>query len=253
MPLLAVTCAVVLVPWDIVPWPTPLPATVQEQVDAAAERGLDGIIVYVARAGKAPASSGSLSLALDKPADFEPDARYSYSNTNYLLLGRILDGALGYPQQRYIEREILAPLGLTHTYPSLGQANERDVVRGYWYGYDDDLTPLDHAVPGGSMVATAQDVGTFPRALNDGSLLSADEQAIYASIYRYGHTGWLPGYYSIARYHADIDAVVVQFVNTTGGDAWRPVEVTGGKALGISNIIYGRIVRILRRQVSPPT
>lgn len=103
------------------------------------------------------------------------------------------------------------------------------------------------------MVATAQDVGTFPRALNDGSLLSADEQAIYASIYRYGHTGWLPGYYSIARYHADVDAVVVQFVNTTGGDAWGPVEVTGGKALGISNIIYGRIVRILRRQVSPPT
>ncbi|MGB8716617.1 MAG: hypothetical protein WCD66_09690, partial [Rhodanobacteraceae bacterium] len=69
----------------------------------------------------------------------------------------------------------------------------------------------------GSMVATAQDVGIFLRALNDGSLLNDDEQAIYSSIYEYGHTGWLRGYYRIARYHKDIDAVVVQFVNTAGG------------------------------------
>ena len=38
------------------------------------------------------------------------------------------------------------------------------------------------------------------------------------SVYVYEHTGLLPGYYSIARYHEDIDTVVIQFVNTTGGD-----------------------------------
>ena len=53
-----------------------------------------------------------LDLVLDKPADFKPDARYGYSNTNYLLLGRILDKALGYSHHQYIENEILAPLGL---------------------------------------------------------------------------------------------------------------------------------------------
>jgi hypothetical protein len=37
-----------------------------------------------------------LELALDGPADFEPDADYSFSNTNYLLIGRILDKVLGY-------------------------------------------------------------------------------------------------------------------------------------------------------------
>ena len=339
MPVVALTCAVILVPWDVVPWITPLPDSVQAQVDVATEHGLDGIIVYVDRAGSAPefyaagwktkatrepadphalfkiasihkmflaaataklAASGRLSLdstladhmpelagrienadritvrmlvrhrsgipdfidqdgfdwfaprtdpnrdlalVLDQPAAFEPDTRYSYSNTNYLLLGRILDRVLGYPNARYIQREILAPLGLTHTYLSLSQADPRDVVSGYWYGYDDDLAYLDD-----SAVATAQDIGTFVRALNDGTLLNDDEQAIYASIYRYGHTGWLPGYYSVARYHAAIDTVVVQFVNTTGGDTWGPMEVTGGKALAVSNIIYGRIVRILRRQ-----
>ncbi len=86
------------------------------------------------------------------------------------------------------------------------------------------------------MVATAQDVGVFLRALNDGSLLNDDEQVIYSSIYEYGHTGWLLGYQSIARYHKDIDTVVIQFVNTTGGET-----------IMISDIVYNRIVRILRR------
>ena len=97
------------------------------------------------------------------------------------------------------------------------------------------------------MIATAQDVGLFLRALNDGSLLNDDEQAIYSSIYEYEHTGWVPGYYSIARYHEDIDTVVIQFVNTTGGDTWGISNITGGKTLGISNIIYNRIVRILHK------
>ena len=87
------------------------------------------------------------------------------------------------------------------------------------------------------MVATAQDVGIFLRALNDGSLLNDDEQTIYSSIYEFGHKGWVLGYQSIARYHKDIDTVVIQFGNTTGGDT----ELT-------SIVVYNRIVKILHRQ-----
>jgi CubicO group peptidase (beta-lactamase class C family) len=187
----------------------------------------------------------TLELVLDEPADFKPDARTSYSNTNYLLIGRILDKVLGYSHQQYIDSEILAPLGLTNTYSLLSQVEYEDVVSGYWYQYDDDLRHLDYLIPGGSMVATAQDVGIFLRALNDGSLLNDDEHAIYSSIYEYEHTGWLPGYYSIARYHKDIDTVVVQFVNTTGGNT-----------IMISAIVYNRIVKILHRydiHINPPS
>ena len=87
------------------------------------------------------------------------------------------------------------------------------------------------------MVATIQDVGIFLRALNDSSLLNDEEQAIYSSVYEYGHTGLLPGYQSIARYHKDIDTVVIQFMNTSGGYMWT-----------ISEIIYKRIIKILRKQ-----
>ena len=184
-----------------------------------------------------------LELILGDPADFEPDARYSYSNTNYFFIGRILDKVLGYSHHQYVYREILAPLGLTNTYFTLDEVEFENVVSGYWYEYDDDLRSL-----GGSMIATAQDVGIFLRALNDGSLLNDDEQAIYASIYEYEHDGWVPGYHSIARYHAEIDTVVVQFVSTTGGETWGTANVIGGRATAISLIIYNRIVRILHRQ-----
>ncbi len=176
--------------------------------------------------------SGYLELILDEPADFKPDTRYRYSNTNYLLIRHILDKTLGYSRHRYINREILAPLGLTHTYGLLSQVDIGDVVSGYHYSYD-----IDFINAGGSVVATAQDVGIFLRALNDGSLLNDDEQTIYSSIYEYEHTGWVLGYKSIARYHKDIDTVVIQFVNTTGEDT----ELT-------SIVVYNRIVRILRRQ-----
>ncbi|ESQ87080.1 beta-lactamase [Asticcacaulis sp. AC460] len=177
-----------------------------------------------------------LNLVLDKPADFEPGSRHSYSNTNYLLVGRILDKTLGYDHQAYIKAEILTPLGLTHTYGRLSEINPADLASGYVFGLDGDMKPLDNVIAGGSMVATAQDVGIFLRALNDGSLLDDGEQAVYSSIYEYEHTGLVPGYQSIARYHKDIDTVVVQFVSTSGGNAWTK-----------SDIVYDRIVRILRK------
>ena len=182
---------------------------------------------------------GNLAFALDKSADFEPDKKYRYSNTNYLLIGEILDKTLGYSHHQYIKNEILAPLGLTHTFSLQNEVDLDDVMSGYYVGYDKDIKYTDFEAPGGSMVATAQDVGIFLRALNDGSLLNDNEQAIYSSIYEYEHTGLLPGYSSIARYHKDIDAVVIQFVNTSGGYTWN-----------LSEIVYNRIVKILRRRKS---
>lgn len=87
------------------------------------------------------------------------------------------------------------------------------------------------------MIANAQDVGIFLRALNNGSLFNGNEQSTYSGLYEYEHTGLLPGYQSIARYHKDIDAVVIQFVNTTGKNTWTQAEV-----------VYNRIVKIVKKQ-----
>ena len=119
-------------------------------------------------------------------------------------------------------------------------------MSGYHVGVESDFKNID-----AGMVATAEDVGIFLRALNDGSLLNDNEQAIYSSIYAYGHSGWVLGYQSIARYHKDIDTVVVQFVNTTGG---TPIvqffDTQGGTKVMVSNVVYNRIVRILRVEIN---
>lgn len=179
----------------------------------------------------------TLNYALDLPADFDPGEDYGYSNTNYMLIEDLLDKTLGYPHQQYIKEKILIPLGLKNTFGSLSEVNIDDVMSGYYVGIDEDFK-FENT---GLMLATAEDVGKFLRALNDGSVFNEGEQKIYSSIYVYEHTGLLPGYQSIAKYHKDIDTVIIQFNNTTNfnGYEWNLAE-----------IIYSRVVRIVKKERS---
>lgn len=177
-----------------------------------------------------------LALILDKPANFKPGEDYEYSNTNYLLLGRIMTRVLGYDKFQYIQNEILNPLNLKHTFGSIHEVNIDDVMSGYYVGYDVDLK-TDNI---GSMLATAEDLSIFIRALNDGSVFrDKKEQEIYTSIYKYEHTGLIPGYQTIAKYHKDIDAVVIQFTNTVNFEGYN---------WNMSEIMYNKIVKIVRKK-----
>ncbi|MFM1878933.1 MAG: hypothetical protein RLZZ241_1799 [Bacteroidota bacterium] len=180
-------------------------------------------------------NTATLDYVLDKDADFEPDTDYAYSNTNYLLLGEILDRVLGYNHHRYIQENLIQPLGLRHTFSLFSDVDPDSVASGYFEGYPYDIKFNDFINPGGSMVATASDVGTFVGALNKGTLLSPEEQEIYSGLYVYEHTGLVPGYESFASYDAELDAVVVQFVNSSGGISWS-----------VSEGIYNRIFKILK-------
>jgi CubicO group peptidase (beta-lactamase class C family) len=176
----------------------------------------------------------NLELILDKPANFRPDQDYEYSNTNYLLLAEIMDKVLGYPHFQFIQEEILNRLQLKNTFASLDGVNIDDVMSGYHVGH-----PYDLKTDKQGMLASAEDVGIFLRALNNGSLFDAGEQDIYSSIYEYEHKGWVPGYQSIAKYHKDIDTVVIQFTNTTDPKLYN---------WNLADIIYGRIIKILKRK-----
>ena len=176
----------------------------------------------------------ALDFALDLPASFKPGKGYEYSNTNYLLLRRIIDKVLGYSHEQYIKETILRPLHLNHTFFSLKEVNLDDVMSGYYVGIDQDFKTNENG-----MLATAEDVGTFLRALNDGSVFNEGERDIYASIYEFEHGGLVPGYQSLAEYHEDIDTVVIQFLNTTdfNGYEWN-----------LSEISINRIVKIIKNQ-----
>lgn len=187
-----------------------------------------------------PPKSGqeALERIFGMPASFKPGEDYEYSNTNYLLISMLVAKVTGTSNFQYIKEKILKPLGLKNTYGSIHDVKMDDLMSGYYVGVNEDIKYSYY----GSMIASAEDVGKFLRALNDGSVFEKGEQEIYSSIYVYNHTGLIPGYQSIANYHKDIDAVVVQFVNTTDFD---------GYTWNLSEIIYNRIVKILRREKSP--
>ena len=177
----------------------------------------------------------TLEYALDLPADFEPGEDYGYSNTNYMLVSDLIDKTLGYSHQQYIKEKILIPLELKNTFGSIHEVDIDDVMSGYYVGVETDFKTEDT----GLMLATAEDVGIFLRALNDGSVFNEGEQEIYSSIYVYEHTGLLVGYQSIAKYYKDIDTIVIQFNNTTNFDGYN---------WNLAEIIYSRIVKILRNR-----
>lgn len=145
-----------------------------------------------------------------------------------------MDEELGYENFRFIQEEILTPLNLTNTFSSLSQLNLEDVMSGYHVGYPHDLKTNDFG-----MHATAEDVGIFLRALNNGSLFKPGEQELYASIYKFEHSGWVPGYQSFATYYEDIDAVVVTFYSTTDSKLYY---------WNLSEIINNRIIDIVRNK-----
>ena len=175
-----------------------------------------------------------LDLILDKPANFEPGDAYEYCNTNYLLINKIMDNILGYPNFQFIKETVLTPLNIKSTYPSLESVNMDEVMSGYHVGYPHDLKSVEHG-----MIATAEDVGIFLRALNDGTIFTPEEQEIYSSIYKYEHGGWVPGYQSFCSYNKELDAVFVEFYSTTDDKLYN---------WNLSEIINSRIEKIIERQ-----
>lgn len=174
----------------------------------------------------------ALDFALDLPASFEPDQGYAYSNTNYLLLRRLMDNVLGYNHNDYVQTQILDPLQLKNTFFSITEVDLEKVMSGYYVGYDEDFKAREYG-----MMATAEDVGKFVRALNDGSVFNEGEQELYP--YEYDHGGLVVGYQSLAEYHKDIDAVVVQFINTTDFEGYE---------WNLSEISINRLVKIIKNR-----
>ncbi|MHA7130624.1 serine hydrolase domain-containing protein [Algoriphagus namhaensis] len=178
-------------------------------------------------------SEETLEIVLDQPANFKPGEDYGYSNTNYLIIRQLIEQTVGYDHFQFIKEEILVPLNLENTFGSLSEVDMDRVMSGYYVGEEEDFKTQE-----AGMLATAEDLGKFIRALNDGSVFAEGEQEIYSSIYEYEHTGLVVGYQTIAKYHEEIDTVVIQFTNVTDfqGYNWN-----------LSEIIYGRVVKIIKR------
>ena len=120
-----------------------------------------------------------LDTALSKPAAFEPGTQWKYTNTNYIVLGMLIERVSQRPVGEQIDERIVKKLGLSHTYfPAPGEEKIRGThPRGYHLngeGKLEDITEMDPAWgwAAGAMVSTPSELNTFFQAVFDGRLLS---------------------------------------------------------------------------------
>ncbi|ANN21361.1 D-alanyl-D-alanine carboxypeptidase [Amycolatopsis orientalis] len=131
------------------------------------------------------------SLA-DRPS-FAPGAGVQYSNTGYLLLGKVIEQVTRRDVREEIQRRLLDPLGLGRTYFPVWSP----FLRGpHLHGYDMSTPAKDMTVfspsydwTAGAMVSTVDDLATFHRALLAGRLLAPAQQAELKRLVPHGEFG----------------------------------------------------------------
>ncbi|MEU2455940.1 MULTISPECIES: serine hydrolase [Streptomyces] len=171
-----------------------------------------------------------VNLSLAEPRTNEPGAAYAYSNTNFVVLGMLIEKATGHGVAKEYERRIFKPLKLRNT----SYVHPGTQIRGlHAHGYlhpDEAGAPLvdsteqtvSWAQSAGAVISNPADLNTFTSALLGGRLLparlldamltatptDATNTRFYGLGLRrydlscgtsvYGHTGTVQGFYTYA-------------------------------------------------------
>ena len=195
-----------------------------------------------------------LAYVLDEDASFPPGDGWEYSDTNFILLGMIMEEITGESCYDLIQNRFLGPLGLENTVPSSSRTIP-GLVQGYagpanpFGGTDEVILPDGRFVinpqfewAGGGFASTAEDLARWARALYTGkafdpALLSLMLDGVPARLgpgSRYGlgviltdtpagpsqgHSGFFPGYLTEMAYFPELDVAVALQVNTSVGRA----------------------------------
>jgi len=203
-----------------------------------------------ANPGKRWTPEERLAYLFDTAAPFAAGEGWDYSDTNYIVLGMILERITGTPAYDEIRRRFLIPLRLEQTVPS-----DRSRINGLAQGYAGPQNPFGGADAmlvsdsmvinpqfewaGGGWAASAADLARWGRAWYEGRAFArarVDEavQGVPAPALgpevRYGlaviiqptplgpswgHSGYMPGYLTEMRYWPEHGIAVTYLVNTT--------------------------------------
>ncbi|MEO6826531.1 MAG: serine hydrolase domain-containing protein [Microbacteriaceae bacterium] len=214
---------------------------------------------------------------------FKPGAEYNYSNTNTVLLGKLIEKVTGSSYADVLQSRILDPLTLRDTsFP--GESAEFPSPHAQGSTMQSPDATATHPVittdwnpswgwTAGEMISTAENMLRYDRALGTGQgLLSAHEQEQRLSsfpsprdTYSYGlamgcvggwvgHTGELPGYNSTVYYQTDSDTAVVILTNSdiASGDCTESATLADNPKGIPCNIPAGRLLTAIGAALGHP-
>ncbi|QTE37449.1 serine hydrolase domain-containing protein [Mucilaginibacter gossypii] len=174
-----------------------------------------------------------LAMIKKQKPDFEPDAKADYNNSNYLLLGYIVEKIYGKPYKTVVTEKIIRPLKLKQTYygekagPAKGEAISYKYFDSAWK--PDRAVYLDNFGGAGALISTPQDLCKFISALFKGKLISAGSLNLmktmrdgygkgmfpYGSAAHpgFGHNGKTEGFGSSVQYYPASDLAIAYCTN----------------------------------------
>jgi D-alanyl-D-alanine carboxypeptidase len=191
-----------------------------------------------------------LAYVFDQEASFLPGEGWEYSDTNFIILGMIMEQVTGEACYDLIKSRFLDPLGLENTLPSTDRVIP-GLIQGYagvgnpFGGRDEVLLPDGRFVinpqfewAGGGFASSAEDLVRWARALYTGQAFDPDLLPVMLDGVparlgpgsRYGlgvilnstpagpsqgHSGFFPGYLTEMAYFPDLDVAVALQVNTS--------------------------------------
>ncbi|MFC7448485.1 serine hydrolase domain-containing protein [Rhodococcus daqingensis] len=192
-----------------------------------------------------------VSLATDRPLDFAPGTDWSYSNTNYIVAGVLIEKVTGRAWDTEIAERITRPLGMRETSAPRGSVFIPGLhARGYFPvdGRPVDVTELNPSWGGaaGEMISTTADLDLFLTALVDGRLLRPAQFAELTAARSFtdgyglgalsrdtpcgktvwGHSGGIAGYTTLA-------------FTTLDGSRRMQASLTNGLGPDSEDVVYG--------------
>lgn len=191
-----------------------------------------------------------LGWAFSQPLQFPPGERFEYCNTNYVLLGMLVERVSGTSLADYLTAKILGPLGLEQTALPPGTRFPDPHAQGYTDPVEAGGPPVNatgwtgsFTWAAGAMTSNLEDMRTWMPALATGALLSPELQqqrlstitepgqpadfgygmGVFTVAGWIGHNGSVPGYQTVAIYLPERETTLVVMINTDiaapgGGD-----------------------------------
>ncbi len=193
----------------------------------------------------------TIGLVEDRELLFEPGARFSYSNTNYAILGVLIEEVSGSSFAAVLRARLLEPLGLDSTYLDGFEDGQEPFGAYTTFGVTNNSAELvdfeytaiaTDAWAAGAIVSSVEDLHAFFSALFDEQVVSAESLAamtrneeygfgivrISAVEELYGHGGGIPGYLTFVIHAPDTGKTAVWVVTNDTANFDRTIEPVAG-------------------------